>query len=1284
MEKFRIIHGSLILLFLTITIRASGQSGRNFYTVQWTEPRNVLDSASNPVPSLDFEQAWHIKDLQYLPAAVIGLPGVVTDFKITDYQSESLNAEEQKLVPANRVSSGPRILIRHTSGKPYTYVFVVPLRNGVNGIEKLTRFEYSYQSTPVQTSAQTTPQAKAMKISSSSPVSVLSSGTWYKLKVTKTGMHKIDYAFLKSLNIDVDNIDPRNIRIFGNGGGMLPQTNSDFRHDDLVENPIYVAGETDGRFNEGSDYALFYAQGPDTWSYNSALGMFTHTKNIYSDAAYYFLTIGPGTGRRIEDQVAASSPQQTITTYDERMFHEVDNVNILHSGREWYGEMFDYELEKSFQVSYSGITPGTPMKFRSAVMARSFNTSYFNIYLNGQTSPFGSHSILGVSTASYHPEGTDDVKKFTINSFSGPDLTFRYRFNKGSYSSAQGYLNYFEINFTRNLNLYGNETPFRSISSTAQSPSAFVVGSASPDMMVWDVTDPVNPERVQATYDAGTGSATFVAITDQIKEFIAFKGNSFTIPEPAGQVENQNLHAIGTAGLPDMIIVTHPLFLSQASRLAASKQPELDAEVVLTEQIYNEFSSGAQDITAIRDFMRMLYERSTPSDKVKYLLLFGDCSFDYKPGRTPGNTNFVPVYESRQSLHPIYSYSSDDYFGFLDPYEGLWREDTTDADTLDLGIGRFPVRNTLEAEYAVNKIIGYSTRKETQGKWKNKITFIADDGDNNLHLSDANKLAAYLELNYPMFNLNKVYLDAFPQISNPGGETCPAAQEAVNEAVERGSFIVNYTGHGGERVWTQEGILQADQVRNWSNSDKLPLFITATCEFGRYDYPGLTSGAEELFLNPQGGAIGVICSTRPVYESSNMALNTQIYKYAFAPVNGQMPRLGDILKVSKNHSIQGNNNRNYALLSDPSLRLAYPIEDIVLTKLNGKSVASADTLKALSKITIEGEIRDGAGSKINDYNGSVYVTVYDKPSIIKTFGTQQSSSTTFSLMNNLIYEGVASVTGGSFTLSFVVPKDISYQFDKGKISFYSLKDGYLTDAHGYNNSIVVGGSDTSFAADNTPPAIKLYMNDESFVFGGLTSQNSLLLAKLFDENGINIAGQGIGHDITATLDNKMEVLVLNDYYTAEKNNYKQGAVEYPLKDLAPGPHSLKFKCWDTYNNSSESYLEFVVANSAKIALNHILNYPNPFSTFTTFHFDHNRAGDDLDVMVQIYTVSGKLVKTLDARSFFSNSHFSDLSWDGRDDFGDKIGKGVYVYKVQVKSLRDGSHISNYQKLVILN
>ncbi|WP_299756221.1 type IX secretion system sortase PorU [uncultured Pontibacter sp.] len=1120
--------------------------------------------------------------------------------------------------------------------------------------------------------------------------SVLSTGEWYKLAVTESGVHKIDKAVLQSLGISTQSIDPKKIQLYGNGGGMLPQPNSAPRPNDLQENVITVIGEEDGKFDD-DDYVLFYAQGPHTWQHDAATQQFKHVYNVYSDTAYYFLRINHSPGSRVAARGQAAGTGQIITSYNERLYYEKDLKNMVFSGREWYGEEFStLQTSRSFNFLVSDIVAGSEVKLEAALMANAPSSSSFTVQLNNQT--LGSQDIPGRGyhpdpNYQYHLRGVNSTKTYTINQQqlgNSSEYNITLNFNPGGSPTAMGYLNYLELHYQRKLKLYGEQTSFRSTQSINQPISSFTIAGAPASATVWDVTNPTQPVAQQHS------NGSFTTATAELREFVVFQSGSISQkPIAAGHVENQNLHSLNQGGSLDFVIVTHPAFLQEANRLAnhRAQHSNMEVQVVTTQQVFNEFSSGAQDVTAIRDFMRMLYSRSSKSSgDVMYLLLFGDASYDYKD-RIRSNTNFVPVYESRESLHPITSYSSEDYYGFLDEEEGEWAENVQGDHLLDIGIGRLPAATTTEAATLVNKIINYDSPSHF-GSWRSRVTFVADDADYNEHQNDAEFLSNYLIENHPKYNPNKVYIDLYQQQAVANGQRVPAASAALDKAIEQGSLITNYTGHGNEVSWASEQVLTLPQINSWKNKDNLTFLLTATCEFGRYDDPGKPSGAEQALLHTYGGAVGLLTTTRPVYSNGNRILNRNFFSTAFTPVNGRMPRLGDVMMLTKNNSITDNvsgskgvNNRNFTLLSDPSMQLAYPKLETVITSINEKQ-APFDTISALSKIKLQGQVQTPEGNLASNFSGELHLKVYEKPTMLYTQGDEKSPKQPVQVRENTLYDGRASVQQGLFEVSFVVPKDIAYPFGQGKISIYASNN--TQDAMGANQEVVIGGTAKNAPTDNTPPSVKLYMDDDSFVSGGTTGQTTTLLAKLFDENGINSAGIGIGHEITALLDEEQtSLVVLNDYYTSAPTSYQEGEVKYTLKDLEPGPHTLRLKAWDTHNNSAEAYIEFYVSNDVDIALEHVANFPNPFSTETTFLFDHNRAGEDLEIQVQILDISGKLVKTLQTMIYGSRTRVAEISWDGRDEHNDVLARGVYLYRVNVQSLVDGAKATKFQKLVII-
>jgi hypothetical protein len=1114
------------------------------------------------------------------------------------------------------------------------------------------------------------------------PNSVLSSGNWYKLGVSDPGIYKIDITLLNGIGVNTSNLASNSIRLFGNGGQMLAEANMVPRPDDLSENAIMIVDGGDGIIN-GSDYILFYANGPDEWEKDSANLRFSHRKNVFSDRSYYFLSVG-GNGKRIPDASLVTSPNIIVTGFSERYFHELDTVNFLGSSKEWYGEEFSNlpgrTLTRNFIVSIPNLQNNAALLLQTNCAARSVAAgSRFDIRINNQVAvPLTINSIGGGQYDLFAQQSTNFITGIT----SSNTIAVSYTYVPGSFN-AQGWLNWFELFTRRNISLNGtNQLLFRDWQTVGNNIAEFVITNATAGTQVWDITDPLSPVRMQGNF-AGN-EFRFINSCSRLREYVAFNTSGFLIPVSAGKIANQDLHNAAPA---DLIIVSHPILLPQAQRLAQIHQQQngLRSLVVTTEQVYNEFGSGDPDPTAIRDFVKMYHDKfgANAANKPRYLLLFGDGSYDYKD-RINNNTNLVPAYENNFALDPLSSYASDDFFGILDDNEDI--NSGAINNLLDIGIGRVPAKNIDEAKNFTDKIVAYLSAPGL-GPWRNNLTFIADDEDNNLHLQDAEIITATANATGPVFNQQKIYLDAFRQESGPGGSHYPQANQAINNQVFNGTLIWNFNGHGGAKRLAEETILDQEIVNNWNNSYRLPLFITATCDFAPFDNPGINSVGENILLRPKTGAIALMTTTRVVFAFSNRVMNNNYLQFALQPdANGKYKALGDAIKEAKNYTYQTSgdiaNNRKFTLLGDPALTLAFPALRVRATKVNGIPAAQVDTLSSTEKITMEGEVTDVQGNLLTNFSGNVYPTVFDKPQTINTLANDPGSQVTaFQSQNNVLFKGKASVLNGRFSFTFKVPKDINYQYGPGKLSLYA-EDG-VKDANGYFTNFIVGGTGNNTGTDQEGPRIKIFLNDEMFVNGGITNQNPVLIVKLSDSSGINTAGTGIGHDIVATLDNdNRKYFILNDFYQGDLDSYQQGVVRFQLPELEPGAHSIRLKAWDVLNNSNEAILEFIVANDEAPDLKHVLNYPNPFTTKTQFWFEHNKPGQPLLVHIQIMTITGRVIKTIQQTIISAGNRSAEIEWDGKDEYGDKLGRGVYIYKLRITS--EGKKKKEViEKLVIL-
>lgn len=1110
--------------------------------------------------------------------------------------------------------------------------------------------------------------------------SVLSSGAIYKVSFTESGVYKLDYNYLKDLGIDIDNINPKNLAVYTSHGKALAENIIEDRFDDLIESPILIKGEENNVFNS-ADYILFYAKGDESW--NTSNNTYNHEKNIYSDINYAFIKVKESQGKRLGTSNSLSTTAYNSSIYNSLQRYEEDKVNLLAAftatqgtGQLWFGDRYntvkEYDYTDKFDLT--GYVLGEEIEIKLGFAGRNDeNTSRVFLDLDGNT--------LDKSLARINDSGSISTNRYanyalmnttaTINNPNGK-IVVRYPFQGNDVS--EGWLDYLQFIIPKTLNFNGNPILISNQESVNYNNTALSL-TGSPDH-IWDVT---SLDDIKNAF-VDNGQIKYNS-QDELRLFYAFNEATAMTPTKVGVVENQNLHSINDV---ELIVIYHPTFENDIERYVEHRSSfgNLNVKAININHVYNEFSGGKVDPSAIRDLAKMVYDRT---DNFKYLLLVGDGSFDYKQ-LTPDipDHNFIPVYETKESLDPIDGFPTDDFYALLDINEG-----TNLKGQLDIAVGRFPVKTAEEFTGLVDKLIHYDTHPDTQGDWKLKLGFAADDEDSGRHLTDTEDIANQTKLRYPDFNQQKIYFDAFLQESTPGGARFPDATKELNNAVFKGLLVLNYLGHGGPKGWAQERVLQVSDIQSWNNYDNIPLLITATCTFAGYDEPSVESAGEVSLLNERGGAIGLFSTTRAVFASDNKRLVSSVYDTMFTTQGGQLQTLGEILMRGKNKNVQDTqkiNARKFSLLGDPSMRLSVPLLNVETSKINGTSISEfSDTLKALEQVTIEGIITDQNNQFVSDYNGIVYPTIFDKESTLRTLANDSNSGEkSFNVIKNILFKGAATVTNGMFSFTFVVPKDINYAYGPGRISYYATNPDRV-DAKGSNDDFIIGGTSNNIIQDNQGPEIQIFMNDESFVYGGITNTDPVLLIKLEDENGINVTGTSIGHDLSGTLDEDNQgTFIMNDFYEATVDNFREGSARYPISGLESGRHSISVKAWDVLNNSSEARSEFVVIKDGDNVLEHVLNYPNPFTTSTNFQFEHDLTSTELDILITIYTISGKVIKTIEATKYATGFRIDDIHWDGTDDFGSDIGKGVYLYKIKVRSdefnlLRE----SEFEKLVIL-
>jgi flagellar hook assembly protein FlgD len=1214
---------------------------------------------------------------------------------ISDLVYSSISISELGAINKKNIPSEFKPTIQNSIARDviFSNLLFNPIFKSENGYAKVVSFTYSYKSDTGKLSNLASKNANPLVVSSS----VLASGKWYKFYIEKSGIYKLSKNFIQSLGVNLNGVNPSKIKIYGNGGRMLPLKNSDFYPNDLRENAIQVIGETDGVF-DNSDYLLFYGEGVDTFNAESDTNL-----NLYSDRSYYYVTVDGTDGKRITIlNQPTGNTALSITNFDRYEFHEKDLINIVKTGRRWFGESFAIENEQEFEFKFPNFLASETISAKIYVGGASFNSTNFSATSNGTN--IGTVNLTALTIDS----DTQAIPGIISNTVpSAETIKVKIKFENNGVPTSKGYLDYIQLKGKCNLTGYGKQFKFQiDNAATTSGIGEFQFTNASGIKQVWDITDIYNV----VTYENISSAAnfSFKANLGEVRKYITLEPNDYFDPkkEQKTLVANQDLKGTifkdvqGNFKDIDYIIIAPKSLNTQAEKLANFHRnySQLNVKVVTLDLIYEEFASGKQDIGAIRNFLKYVYQNaSTPSNRIKYLNLFGDASFDFKD-RIQNNSNIVPIYHSLNSFTAgEASFSSDDFFAQMDFNEGLVDFNSSDA---DFAVGRMIVNDAKQAEEMVNKVLEYHDIN-SYGNWRNNYVAIADDPD-SFKTQDRylqfyqNRLTDNIHVAKPFINFKKIFLDAYQQESSAGGDRYPKAREAVFSAFEKGVLVYNYLGHGGEDGLTNERVWEKSDGTNLNNRYKYPLFITITCDFSRFDNPLKPTAGEFTYWNPKGGAISMITTIRSIGQGSAQIFNDKLAEALFSFGSNSYPSMAESLRMAK---IANNNNSASKVifyLGDPAIKLAIPQQKIVLTKVNDVAIGSGtiDDLKALSFVKLSGEIQDENGNPITNYNGELQVNIFDKEYLTNTLRNDNSDAVidnnntlaptmAFETMGETIFRGNASIANGQFEFGFVVPKDIKIPVGNGKASFYAKRDNILLDKTGLNTDIKIGGINLNAAEDKIAPTVRLYMNDETFVNGGITNQSPFFLAFLDDENGINTAS-GIGHDMVAILDgDEANPYVVNDYYETELDNYKKGKIRFPFRNLSKGLHTIVFKAWDVYNNFVSSEIQFNVVDDENITLTNVLNYPNPFVNYTQFWFTHNKPFEPLDVQVQILTITGKVVKTIN-QSVLSDGFLSrEITWDGRDDFGDKIGKGVYIYKLTVRSTTTGKKGEKIEKLVIL-
>ena len=1145
--------------------------------------------------------------------------------------------------------------IGSSAGKSFLRITINPFVKRNNRIERLMEFTLSIkENSNLLKSAQAPFDWKS--------TSLLSSGSWTKVKTKDKGIYKITYDQLKGWGYD----NPEQVVLYGNGGYMLPLLNRDLKADDLLAFPVWK-----GKDNANKDCLFFYSSGSIQLKYNIESGTLSHQQNYYATETYFYLS-DKGIPLIIEKapELTASAGRQVLS-YPNYTFYEKELTNLIASGSQWYGEPFNMGGTQSVNISLDNPDLTKPASFTVSAVGRSTSTSDMDVMLNGKL-------LLNLLFGVYreYEYGRKTVKT-TSATLLGKNIQMKLTYNASNTVSG-AWLDYIGINYQSSLNMNADVYNFRGRGVDGAIPvSEFVLTGTTTETKVWNVTDLHQVIEMPATF--GEGQLKFKSNSSLMNDYVAFNpAGNIPMPEKVGEIANQNLH--GTE-LAEMIIVANPKLISAANELADFHRitDQMSVQVVTPDVIYNEFSGGLPDPGGFRNYFRMCYDQGKQSgmNTLKYILLMGDGSYDNRDILGKG-LNMLPTFQSENSLTETESFVTDDFFVLLDEKEG------GTGGIIDLGIGRIPANTLRDAEIVVEKVKSYR-QKEALGNWRNIVTFIADDGNTadgytNIHMEQAEDLAVFVNKTYPGFFAEKIYLDTYKRILSAGGEKYPDVNAAINDRVKRGVLIMNYTGHGNERGLADESIIDLSGINLWTNYNRLPIFVTATCSFSRFD-SNETSAGESILFNPLGGGIGLFSTTRLVYSGANFVLNSQFFKYIFEKdQQGNNLRLGDVMRLAKAAANTGNNQLNFTLLADPALRLANPNNQVITTSLNGKDVLiETDTVSTLSVVKVKGYVANSLGAKLTSFNGEIIPTIYDKAIQAKTLGNAGQDPTSYTVQNNILYKGLASVKDGEFEFSFIVPKDISYKLGKGKILYYAYNESM--DAQGYFDGFYLGGLSKSTIVDTRGPEMNLFMNSESFKDGGTVSASSVLLVNITDENGINTAGIGIGHDITAVLDgDNSNILILNDFFQSNMDSYTSGKIVFPLTELSEGEHVLKIKLWDVLNNSTEKEIRFVVKNDFRIET--VSNYPNPMKGETKFVFTHNLPDETFDVELEVFQSTGSRMDIMKATVGSQGIESLPIEWIPAQR-QIKMKPGVYIYRISATT-KDGKESRGSGRLVILN
>ena len=1117
--------------------------------------------------------------------------------------------------------------------------------------------------------------AHAASVQADDSTTVLALGGWFRLRFEAEGVYRLTPEWLQSVGISPSLVRTDRLALYGGGRGSLPEANATPRPSLPMPIPIQFHGDLDGVFEPG-EFFLYYVPGSENLTFDRPSNRLVRSLNPYSDATYLYLhPNAPGTVL-VERMDTTTIPPLSNPTWpttnraDGLWSYERDLVNPIKSGREWLGEDFDGVLNRTFSWNLPHYQSGDSVTVTVRAAVRSQGAiSPLNLRLNGQAN----RSLMAPAVGTYYLDPYYFTRDETWSTDPGSArLDLNLVFNKQN-SSAVAWLDRWLVRYRSALDPGNGPTQRIFYNASTLGDTALYHWAPSPglDFQVWDVTLPWGVQVSSSdTFRLSEGLRQGILVAgDTLRHLVMLRGVDFPNPAEAISIAAQNLHGRTPA---DMVILAPTVFHGAAVQLSElhAQNDGLTTLIVDPESIYREFSASRLDPVALRDYLRHLRQRSlamgsqTPSPR--YLLLMGSTSYDTK-NRASNQVNHVPTYQSPNSFDPLNSYCSDAFYGLMDPSEGAFVEGG--GDRMDLGIGRLPVRTVEQADAVVNKIREYMD-PNNRGDWRNELVFLADDEDYNVHLNDCNELVRQTEIKYPQGIVRKLFMDAFQQESRPGGARYPEVNDRVNRAMEEGCLVFAYMGHGGVNGLAEERVMTLPEIDAWDHPGRYPLMVTATCEFARFDNPAVLSAGERALLNPRGGAIGLLTTSRVTFTNFNLNLSSRLFRdHLFRKDStGRTLRLGDLYREAANPELGVVNTRNFALLGDPALRLAFPAAQIAIDP-------PSDTLQALEVVDLSGAVLDATGTVDSTFDGLLNLSVFDKAATLRTKQNDPVSlAFEYQEFKDLIFKGQATVNAGRWETRFRVPKDIAYAYGPGRVNAYAVRDesnlneygGNAPDAAGDLRALWVGGSAPQANCDTAGPQIRMSLNDTLFRSGGTVGPTNDLIIRLRDIDGLNTTGSGIGREMQLVRNGDWAgARTLNPYYRSDPNAYQSGRILYPLESLEPGSYTLQFRAWDVCNYSSTARLDFRVSNGPAFEVQPLSIFPNPLAGWqpAVVEINHNRPNRPIQVRMLVQNISGQDVYQTQTTLQSTGNYIRLEGWEGTHETGHPLPNGVYMLTV---------------------